>query len=102
MMMVVIAVVMMARDVDARHVVMAVVVMVARPRMIMTMMMMSPMLDLRHHPGRALLNRCGDTRRERGSGLRLRGRRHDNEQSTDCEQAEKFFDEHQCSPSGGV
>ncbi len=101
MMMVVIAVVMMARDVDARHVVMAVVVMIARPRMIVTMMM-SPMLNLRHHPGRALLNRCGNTRRERGSGLRLRGRRRDNEQSTDCEQAEKFFDEHQCSPSGGV
>lgn len=100
-MMVVIAVVMMARNVDARHVVMAVVVMVARPRMIVTMMM-SPMLNLRHHPGRALLNRCGDTRRERGSGLRLRGRRRDNEQCTDCEQAEKFFDEHQCSPSGGV
>ena len=100
-MMVVIAVVMMARNVDARHVVMAVVVMVARPRMIVTMMM-SPILNLRHHPGRALLNCCGDTRGERGRGLRLRRRRSNNEQAADSEQAEKFFDEHQCSPSGGV
>lgn len=100
-MVVMMTVVMMPGEIDTRHVVMAVVVMIARPRMIVTMMM-SPMLNLRHHPGRALLNRCGDTRRERGSGLRFRGRRRDNEQSTDCEQAEKFFDEHQCSPSGGV
>lgn len=91
-------VVMMARDVDARHVVMAVVVMVARPRMIMVAVM--PVLNLRHHAGGALLNRSGDARRERGCGLRLRRRRRDNEQSTDCEQAEKFSDEHQCSPSG--
>lgn len=100
-MMVVIAVVMMARDIDARHVVMAVVVMIARPRMIVTMMM-SPVLNLRHHAGRALLNRSGDARGERGCGLRLRCRSRDNEQSTDREQAEKFSDEHQCSPSGVV
>jgi hypothetical protein len=97
---VVMTVVMMARDIDARHVVMAMVVMVARPRMIVTAMI--PVLNLRHHPGRTLLNRSGDTRRERGCGLRLRRRSRDNEQSTDREQAEKFFDEHQCSPSGGV
>lgn len=98
-MVVMMTVVMMPGDIDARHIVMAVVVMVARPRMIV--MAMVPVLNLRHHAGRPLLNRSGSARRERGCGLRLRRRSRDNEQSTDCEQAEKFFDEHQCSPSSG-
>lgn len=90
-------VVVMTRDIDARHIVMAMMMMVARPRMIVAAMM--PVLHLRDHAGRALLDGGGDARGERGRGLRLRRRRCDNEQSADREQAEKFFDEHQCSPS---
>jgi hypothetical protein len=99
-MMVMMAVVVMARHVDTRHVVMAVVVVVARPRMIVTMV--TPVLNVRDDAGRTLLDGGGDARGERGRGLRLRRRRSDNEQAADSEQAEKFFDEHQCSPSGGM
>jgi hypothetical protein len=94
-MMAVVMTVINARHVDARHVVMA--VMVVAPRMIVAAV---PVLNLRDRAGRTLLDGSGDARGERGCGLRLRCRGRDNEQSANGEQAEKFSDEHQCSPSG--
>lgn len=93
--MAVVVTVINARHVDARHVVMA--VMVVAPRMIVAAV---PVLNLRDRAGRTLLDGSGDARGERGCGLRLRCRGRDNEQSANGEQAEKFSDEHQYSPSG--
>ena len=97
-MMVMMAVVMMTRHVDTRHIVMTVVMMVARPRMIVAMV--TAVLNVRDDAGRPLLDGGGDAWGERGCRLRLRRRRRDNQQSADGEQAEKFSDEHQYSPSG--
>lgn len=81
-----------ARHVDTRRVVMTVMAMIAA--------MMTPILDIGHNASGALLNRGRDARSQRRRSLRLRCGSRDDEQAANSEQAEKFSDEHQCSPSG--
>lgn len=95
-MVVMMAVVVVTRHVNTRHIMVAMVVMEVAPRMDVagTIMVVMAMLNLRNHPGRALLDGGGDARGQRGCRFRLRRRRRDDQQSADGEQAEKFFDEH--------
>lgn len=100
-MVVMMAVVVVTRHVDTRHKMVAMVMVEVTPRMdvMVTMMAMVAVLNLRDHPGRALLDGGGDARGQRGCRFRLRRRRRDDQQAADGEQAENFSDEHQCSPS---
>ena len=88
------------RDIHARHVDTRRVVMTVMAMMVMAMMTMTPILDIGHNAGGALLNRGRDARGQRGRSLRLRCGSRNDEQAANSEQAEKFSDEHQCSPSG--